>query len=104
MWRVLKLDTLVWAYTYGHTLIQAGRSAPLSLGTMVSPKIEPEIVFKLRAPVDGANLDAAAVLNSGGELVSSGTLTEAPPIAPGETWSATLQGVDLSDLTLTTTP
>ena len=41
---------------------------------------------------------------SGGELVSSGTLTEAPPIAPGETWTATLQGIDLSDLTLTTTP
>jgi len=35
MWRVLKLDTLVWAYTYGHMLIQDGRSAPLSLGTMV---------------------------------------------------------------------
>jgi len=178
----------------------------LSLGRMVAPKIEPEIVFKLRAPVDTVNLDAAAILGSvewlalgfeivdsvfadwkfqpadfvaafglhaalvigeprpvnadnipalveqlaqfkvrlsrndelvaegsgrnslrspalclgelasaiasrspeeplsGGELVSSGTLTEAPPIAPGETWTATLQGIDLSDLTLTMTP
>ena len=41
---------------------------------------------------------------SGGELVSSGTLTEASPIAPGETWTAILQGIDLSDLTLTMTP
>ena len=206
MWRVLKLDTLVWAHVYDDTVIHAGKSASLSLGPMVSPKIEPEIVFKLRAPVDTANLDAAAVLGSvewlalgfeivdsvfadwkfqpadfvaafglhaalivgephavnagnipalvdqlaqfkvrlsrndelvaegtgrnslrspalclgelasaivsqspeeplsGGELVSSGTLTEASPIAPGETWTATLQGIDLSDLTLTMTP
>ena len=40
---------------------------------------------------------------AGGELVSSGTLTEASPIAPGETWTASLEGIDLSDLTLTTT-
>jgi 2-oxo-3-hexenedioate decarboxylase len=215
MWRVLKLDTLVWAHMYDHTVIHTGsrdsgsgrdsKSASLSLGRMVSPKIEPEIVFKLRAPVDTTNLDAAAILGSvewlalgfeivdcvfaawkfqpadfvaayglhaalvvgeprpvtadtipalveqlaqfkvrlsrngeqvaegsgrnslrspalclgelasaisrrtpedplaGGELVSSGTLTEAPPIAPGETWTATLEGIDLSDLTLTTT-
>jgi 2-oxo-3-hexenedioate decarboxylase len=205
MWRVLKLDTLVWAHMYDHTVIQAGRSASLSLGRMVSPKIEPEMVFKLRTPVDTSNLDAAAVLSSvewvalgfeivdsvfadwkfqpadfvaafglhaalvvgeprtvtadniptlvdqlaqfkvrlskdgetvaegsgrnslrspalclgelasaiakrsgeeplaGGELVSSGTLTEAPLIAPGQTWTATLEGIDLSDLTLTTT-
>jgi 2-oxo-3-hexenedioate decarboxylase len=172
---------------------------------MVSPKIEPEIVFKLRAPIDTANLDAAAILGSvewlalgfeivdsifadwkfqpadfvaafglhaalivgeprpvnadniptlveqlaqftvrlskngeliaegsgrnslhspalclgelasalskrvdqdplaGGELVSSGTLTEPLLIAPGQTWTATLEGIDLSDLTLTTT-
>lgn len=205
MWRVLKLETLVWAHMYDATVMQAGTSASLSIGRMVSPKLEPEIVFKLRAPVDTTTLDAAAVLGSvewlalgfeivdsvfadwkfqpadfvaayglhaalvvgeprpvtadsipalveqlaqftvrlsrngelvaegsgrnslrspalclgelasaiskrspeeplaGGELVSSGTLTEAPPIAPGETWTATLEGIDLSDLTLTTT-
>jgi 2-oxo-3-hexenedioate decarboxylase len=205
MWRVLKLDTVVWAHMYDHTVIQAGRSASLSLGRTISPKIEPEIVFKLRAPVDITNLDAAAVVGSvewlalgfeivdcvfadwkfqpadfvaayglhaalvigeprpvtadnipafveqlaqfkirlskngelvaegsgrnslrspalclgelasavskrspeeplaAGELVSSGTLTEAPLIGPGETWTATLEGLDLIDLTLTTT-
>lgn len=204
MWRVLKLDTLVWAHMYDNTVIHAGKSASLSLGRMVAPKIEPEIVFKLRAPV-ASNSDAAAVLGSvewlalgfeivhcifadwkfqpvdfvaayglhaalvvgeprpvkvediptlveqlaqfkvrlskdgvlvaegsgrnslrspalclgelssaisarspeeplsGGELVSSGSLTEAPLIAPGETWTAALEGIDLSDLTLTTT-
>ena len=38
---------------------------------------QPEIVFKLRAL--------------------------GPAVAPGETWTATLQGIDLSDLTLTMT-
>jgi 2-oxo-3-hexenedioate decarboxylase len=216
MWRALKLDTLVWAHMYDHTVIHAGTrasgsgarnamSASLSLGPMVAPKIEPEIVFKLRAPVDTGNLDAAAVLASvewlalgfeivdsvfadwkftpvdfvaayglhaalivgeprpvtagdipmlveqlaqftvrlsrdgetvaegsgrnslrspalclgelaaaiarrtpeeplgGGELISSGSLTEAPLIAPGQTWTATLEGIDLSELALTTT-
>jgi 2-oxo-3-hexenedioate decarboxylase len=205
MWRVLKLDTLVWAHMYDHTVIYAGASASVSIGRMISPKLEPEIVFKLRTSVDVANLDAAAVLGAvewlalgfeivdsvfadwtfqpadfvaayglhaalvvgeqrpvsadtiptlveqlaqfkvrlsrnseliaegsgrnslrspalclgelasaisrrspeaplaSGELVSSGTLTEAPLIAPGETWTASLDGIDLSDLTLTTT-
>jgi hypothetical protein len=40
---------------------------------------------------------------AGGELVSSGSLTEAPAIAPGETWTATLEAIELGDLTLATT-
>jgi 2-oxo-3-hexenedioate decarboxylase len=205
MWRVLKLDTLVWAHMYDDTVTHAGRSGTLSLGRMCSPKIEPEIVFKLRSPVETGSLDAAAVLASvewlalgfeivdsifadwkfqpadfvaayglhaalvvgearpvdsssipmlveqlaqfkvrlskhgelvaegagknslrspalclgelassiarrpgeepllGGELVSSGTLTEAQVIVPGETWSAVVEGIDLGELTLATT-
>jgi 2-keto-4-pentenoate hydratase len=38
---------------------------------------------------------------STGELVSSGTLTESQPIAPGETWTAVVEGLDLPALTLT---
>jgi hypothetical protein len=38
----------------------------------------------------------------GGELVSSGTLTEAHLIAPGETWTTVVDGIDLNDVTLTT--
>ena len=38
-----------------------------------------------------------------GELISSGTLTESQPIAPGETWTAVVEGLDLPALTLTTT-
>jgi 2-keto-4-pentenoate hydratase len=206
MWRVLKLDTLVWAHMYDDTVTHAnGGWASQSLGRMCSPKIEPEIVFKLRTAVDVGTLDPAAVLASvewlapgfeivdsvfadwkfqpadfvaayglhaalvvgeprriaadaiptlveelaqfrvrltrngevvaegsgknslrspalclgelasaiarrpgeeplvGGELVSSGTLTEAQLIAPGETWTFIVEGVDLAELTLTTT-
>ena len=206
MWRALKLETLVWAHMYDDTVVEAGaRRATLSLGRMCSPKIEPEIVFKLRRPIDVGNLDPVAVLGAvewmalgfeivdsifadwkfqpsdfvaafglhaalvvgeprrldpdsipalvaqlsqfplrllkngqlaaegsgrnslrspalclgelasaiarrpgaepllGGELVSSGTLTEPQPILPGEIWSATADGLGLTDVTLMTT-
>jgi 2-oxo-3-hexenedioate decarboxylase len=35
-----------------------------------------------------------------GEIVTTGTLTFAPAIRPGETWSTTLDGIDLPGLTL----
>jgi 2-oxo-3-hexenedioate decarboxylase len=63
MWRALKLPTLVWGHMFDDTVVHArdGR-ASLSTARMVSPRIEPEVVFKLRqAP---ASADAAAVLES----------------------------------------
>ena len=50
MWRVLKLETLVWAHMYDDTVHYAGgNSAELQLPYDRSSKIEPEIVFKLKA-------------------------------------------------------
>ena len=206
MWRVLKLDSLVWAHMYDDTVRLAdGNAGSVSLAAMCSPKIEPEIVFKLKTPIGPGPLEAAAVLESvewlalgfeiidcvfpdwkfqpvdfvasfglhaglvvgeplrvdaytipqlveqlprftvkllkngelvgegsgrnslrspalclgelgaailrrspkeplaAGELISSGTLTESQPIAPGETWTAVVEGLDLPTLTLTTT-
>jgi len=37
----------------------------------------------------------------GGEVVSTGTLTQLMPVAPGETWSTTLDGIDLPGLSIT---
>ena len=52
MWRVLKLETLVWAHMYDDTVQYAENgAASLSLARMCSPKIEPEIVFKLKKPL-----------------------------------------------------
>jgi 2-oxo-3-hexenedioate decarboxylase len=39
-----------------------------------------------------------------GELVSSGTLTEALPISPGESWEVQVEGIDLANLMLETRP
>ena len=203
VWRALKLDTLVWAAMYDDTVqFASGNDATLSIASMVAPKIEPEIVFRLRdalppdltepaavlervewialgfeiidcvyqdwkfqpadfvasyglhaalivgAPmaVDAASAPALAealasfkvqLLRNGeaaeqgggrnslrspalcvaelasaisrragaeplaaGDLISSGTLTESRLIAPGETWSATVEGLALPALTL----
>jgi len=62
VWRALKLDTLVWAHMYDDTVTYAdGNAASLAISRMCSPKIEPEIVFKIRTPLDGAS-DPADVL------------------------------------------
>ena len=202
MWRALKLETLVWAHMYDDTVRHAdGQTASLTIRRMCAPKIEPEIVFKLRSPLDGASdavdvlshvewialgfeiidcvfadwkfqpqdfvaafgLHAALVVGqrrvvdraaipaladqlarftvtlsrngevvaegsgknslrspalclaelataisrrtpdnplAAGELVSSGTLTDSQLIAPGESWAASVEGIDLPPLSL----
>ena len=65
MWRVLKLDTLVWAHMYDDTVHFAERgAAALSVARMYSPKIEPEVVFKLKRPLGAGDLEPAAVLDA----------------------------------------
>lgn len=62
MWRVLKLDTLVWAHMYDNTVHHApSNELEIPVGAMVAPRIEPEIVFRLKRPLEGAT-DADAVL------------------------------------------
>ncbi len=64
-WRVLDLETLAWAHMYDDTvLFAAGGVAALPIQRMLSPKIEPEIVFRLRQPLPGdvGGADPAAVL------------------------------------------
>ncbi len=63
MWRMLKLETLVWAHMYDDTVHYAGsNSATLKLERPRSLKIEPEIVFGLKQPIASEGLDAAAAL------------------------------------------
>jgi len=206
VWRALKLDTLVWADMYGDTVRHVpANEATLSIAPLVAPKIEPEIVLRLRRAVAPDTTDPAAVLDAvewialgfeiidcvyqdwkfqpgdfvasyglhaalfvgaplpvdaaaipglaaalpaftvqllrngeaveqgsgrnslrspalcvaelaaalsrragaeplaAGELISSGTLTESRLIAPGETWSAKVDGLALPELTLRVT-
>jgi 2-oxo-3-hexenedioate decarboxylase len=65
LWRVLKLKTLVWAHMYDDTVHYAENgAATLSIAPMYSPKIEPELVFKLKSSVDGDPADPSAVLGA----------------------------------------
>ncbi len=65
VWRVMKLDTLVWAHMYDDTVRYANANeATLSLAQMISPKIEPEIVFKLKSPLAAGVTDAATALEA----------------------------------------
>src|SRR6201993_3401620 len=64
MWRILKLETLVWAHMYDDTVHYSdANSSTLSIAHPRSLKIEPEIVFGLKEPVTTENPpDAAAAL------------------------------------------
>lgn len=65
MWRVLKLETLVWAHMYQDTVhYSQNNSATLTLPRRRSLKIEPEIVFGLKQAIVSENLDATAALES----------------------------------------
>jgi 2-oxo-3-hexenedioate decarboxylase len=65
MWRVLKLETLVWAHMYDDTVhFSEGNAATLAIPHPRSLKIEPEIVFGMKQVVLGESLDSAAALAS----------------------------------------
>jgi 2-keto-4-pentenoate hydratase len=54
-WPKLDLDTIVWGHIYNDTIHYAsGNHFTLPIGQMVAPKIEPEIVFKLKSGLDPA--------------------------------------------------
>jgi 2-keto-4-pentenoate hydratase len=64
MWRVLKLETLVWARMYEDTVHYSEGSSALALPHRRSLKVEPEIVFGLKQAITSETLDAAAALES----------------------------------------
>jgi 2-keto-4-pentenoate hydratase len=65
VWRVMKLDTLVWAHMYDDTVRYANANeATLSLAQMISPKIEPEIVFKMNSSLAPGVTDPAIALEA----------------------------------------
>jgi 2-oxo-3-hexenedioate decarboxylase len=65
VWRLLKLETLVWAHMYDDTVHYGqNNSSSLTLPHAHSLKIEPEIVFHLKDEIRGDKSDASAVLES----------------------------------------
>jgi 2-oxo-3-hexenedioate decarboxylase len=65
VWRALKLDTLVWADMYDDTVRQAPQNeAAVSVAPLVAPKIEPEIVFRLKSALPFGVSEPVAVLDA----------------------------------------
>jgi 2-keto-4-pentenoate hydratase len=65
MWRILKLETLVWAHMYEDTVHQtSARSARLSITHPRSLKIEPEIVFGMKQAMPSPDIDALSALEA----------------------------------------
>jgi 2-keto-4-pentenoate hydratase len=65
MWRILKLETLVWGHMYDDTVHQSeGGTAKLGIARARSLKIEPEIVFGMSTTIGEAPMDAAAALEA----------------------------------------
>src|SRR5580658_213481 len=63
MWRVLKLETLVWAHMYDDTVHYAdGNSTTLAVQHPRSLKVEPEIVFGVKQEITGERSDGASAL------------------------------------------
>src|SRR5687767_11227542 len=62
---MLKLETVVWAYVYDDSVrYTSDNAATLSLANLRSTKIEPEIVFKIKAPLPTGMLEPADVLEA----------------------------------------
>jgi 2-keto-4-pentenoate hydratase len=65
MWRVFKLQTLLWAHMYDDTVHYSdGDAVTLAFPRTRSLKVEPEIVFGLKWPITSEGLDATAALES----------------------------------------
>ncbi len=204
LWERMGLDAVIWSYVYDNTLQHASNNkANYSLKGTAAPKIEPEIVFKLKSDLTAGSEDAASILETvewvafgyeivdcnyanwrfkpadmvadfgfhaglivgephpvkdigrlvsqlqgvkvklfkneelaaegagknvmgspalslgsvagiisrqkeggplaAGEIITSGTLTEAQPVTPGETWRTELEGLDLPPFSITFT-
>jgi 2-keto-4-pentenoate hydratase len=65
VWRVMGLSTVAWASMYDDTVqLTATNDTSLSIARMFSPKIEPEIVMKLRTPLAAGAAEPADVLDA----------------------------------------
>jgi 2-keto-4-pentenoate hydratase len=65
IWALYGVDAPMWAHVYDDTVSYAqGGRAEVSLAGTVSPRMEPEILFKLRAPIPVGCNDAEQLLRS----------------------------------------
>jgi 2-oxo-3-hexenedioate decarboxylase len=75
-WRVYSVRSPIWGYVTDHSMHQLADGSVLRVGNFVEPRIEPEIIFGLKAaPAPGMNeaalLDCIEWLSLGYEVVQS---------------------------------
>ncbi len=79
MWRLLKLETLVWAHMYEDTVHYSdGNRGAVSIAHPRSLKVEPEIVFGLKESLRGESSDAHATLESSDWLALGFEIIDCP--------------------------
>lgn len=99
----------MWGYVYDRTVHElADIGHTFALTGLAEPRIEPEIgasnvldgppLTALRHLVDILAHDAINLPLAAGEIVTTGTLTAVPPVAPQQRWSTRLAGVALRDI------
>ena len=65
IWAEYGATSPIWAHVYDRTLIHARENtATVSLGGSAQPRLEPEIAFKLKAPIASGCREAATVLQA----------------------------------------
>ena len=64
VWPKLNLQTVAWGSMYDDTVQQANELDVTPVPFVYAPKLEPEVVFKLKGPVTGNPTDAVAVMNA----------------------------------------
>lgn len=84
------LETFTIRLFKGHDLKDEGRAANVLDGPL----------HALAAFIDALAGSALGPRVAAGSIVTTGTLTDAWPVAPGETWRAELQGIALDGMTL----
>lgn len=82
--------------TFTIELARNGSNAARGAGSNVLDGPLPAALFLLRVLRDQKLFDPVAA----GEIVTTGTLTPALPISPGETWTTSLAGIDVPGVTV----
>lgn len=79
IWRVFKLQTLVWGHMYDETVhYSEGNTASQSIAHPHSLKVEPEIVFGMKKAITSEGLDATAALESSDWLAIGFEIIDCP--------------------------
>jgi 2-oxo-3-hexenedioate decarboxylase len=119
-WRFRAVDTIAACAVHGALVV--GRPVAVTEIEDCAAKLRSFTVTMSRDGVEQATGSGANVLDSpllafahlveilaeqsrfapvqAGEIVSTGSLTAVPPVAPGETWSTTLEGISLPGLSV----